>query len=101
MIAKAQINILPSFNSTGVKLKLFNALFNGRHCIVNNAGVDGTGLKKLCILAEDADDFKTAINYLYEIPFDLEQNRQRKILLAELYNNEQNAKKLIAFFWPE
>ena len=31
MIAKAQINILPSLNNTGVKLKLLNALFNGRH----------------------------------------------------------------------
>ena len=34
LITNAQINILPSFNNTGVKLKLLNALYNGRHCLV-------------------------------------------------------------------
>ena len=35
MIAKAQINILPSYTHTGIKIKLVNAIFNGRHCLVN------------------------------------------------------------------
>ncbi len=48
MIAKAQVNILPSFNNTGVKLKLLNSLFNGRHCLVNRAGVEGSGLQNIC-----------------------------------------------------
>src|SRR5690606_4744798 len=44
LIAKAQINVLPSFNRTGIKLKLLNALFNGRHCVVNEATAEQTGL---------------------------------------------------------
>ena len=36
LIADAQIHILPSFSSAGIKLKLLNALFNGRYCIANN-----------------------------------------------------------------
>jgi glycosyltransferase involved in cell wall biosynthesis len=100
MIAKAQINILPSFNNTGVKLKLLNALYNGRHCVVNSAAVEGTGLKHLCTIAEDADDFKTAIDYLYNIPFEQRQNEQRKKVLSQHYDNEKNAAKLIDFFWP-
>ena len=100
MIAKAQINILPSFNNTGVKLKLLNALYNGRHCIVNGAAVDGTGLKHLCTIAEDADDFKTAIDYLYNIPFEQSQNEERKKVLSQCYDNEKNAATLIQFFWP-
>ena len=98
MIAKAQINILPSFNNTGVKLKLLNALYNGRHCLVNKAGVAGSGLDKACTIAEDADDFKTAIKYLYEMPYSIEENEKRKQLLA-LYDNQKNADKLIDFFW--
>jgi hypothetical protein len=99
MIAKAQINILPSFNNTGVKLKLLNALYNGRHCLVNVAGVIGSGLDELCTIAEDADDFKTAIKYLYAMPYALEENEKRQQLLQQLYNNQKNADKLIEIFW--
>ena len=99
MISKAQINILPSFNNTGVKLKLLNALFNGRHCLVNKAGVSGSGLDGICQVAEDADDFKTAISYLYNMPYCKEDNLQRQQLLDPLYNNEFNVEKLTKFFW--
>ena len=101
MIAKAQINILPSFNNTGVKLKLLNALFNGRHCLVNKAGVEGSGLDSICEIAEDADDFKTAISYLYEIPYDVSENDRRSNLLDELYNNQKNLEKIVEVFWSE
>ncbi|MEO6732437.1 MAG: glycosyltransferase family 4 protein [Ferruginibacter sp.] len=101
MISKAQINILPSLNNTGVKLKLLNALFNGRHCLVNKAGVQGSGLENICQIAEDADDFKTAISYLYDIPFTLEENNQRQQVLHQLYCNEKNLKKIVDFFWTE
>jgi glycosyltransferase involved in cell wall biosynthesis len=99
MIAKAQINILPSFNNTGVKLKLINALYNGRHCIVNKAGVDGSGLENICTIAEDAEDFITAINYLHKTPFDIAENQQRQEVLDELYDNKKNVEKIIDVFW--
>ena len=101
MIAKAQINILPSFNNTGIKLKLLNALYNGRHCLVNKTGVEGSGLNRLCAIAEDADDFKTAIQYLYAIPYTNEENKKRQLLLQQLYNNQKNGEKLIEIFWSE
>lgn len=101
MIAKAQINILPSLNNTGVKLKLLNALFNGRHCLVNKAGVEGSGLDSICQVAEDADDFKTAVTYLYDIPFTQEENIQRQQVLQQLYCNQKNLKKIVEVFWAE
>ena len=99
MIVKAQINILPSFNNTGVKLKLLNALYNGRHCLVNIAGVIGSGLDELCTIAEDANDFKTAVKYLYAMPYTIRENDKRQQLLQQLYNNQKNADKLIEIFW--
>ena len=101
IIAKAQINILPSFNNTGVKLKLLNALFNGRHCLVNRAGVAGSGLDRICQVAEDADEFKTAISYLYNIPYCEEDNMQRRRMLGELYNNKNNVQMITNYFWPQ
>ena len=38
LIRKAQVNILPSFNKTGIKIKLLNALFNGRYVVTNRGG---------------------------------------------------------------
>ena len=37
LINKAQIHLLPSFNTTGIKIKLLNALFNGRYCLANTS----------------------------------------------------------------
>jgi len=99
MIAKAQINILPSFNNTGVKLKLMNALFNGRHCIVNTAGVDGSGLEDVCHIAEDKEEFRSLIHHLYQQPFTEEEIQKRQGLLQNLYNNETNARQLMTWIW--
>ncbi len=100
IIAKAQVNILPSLNNTGVKLKLLNALYSGRHCISNKAGVEGSGLENLCSMAEDADDFTTAINYLYDIPFDEAEKEKRTTVLSGLNNNKTSAEKIITLIWP-
>ncbi len=97
LIAKAQLHVLPSFNTTGVKLKLLNALFNGRHCLVNPAAVLGSGLENYCHTATDASSFQQKINVLYEQPFTEQEIQQRQGLLQHEYNNEVNAKKLMTF----
>ncbi len=101
MIAKAQVNILPAFNQTGIKLKLLNALFCGRHCLVNEAGVEGSGLDPLCNIAGGAEAFRSQVSRLYELPFTENMIRKRATLLNELNNNERNARKLIGLVWPE
>ncbi|MBI3883062.1 MAG: glycosyltransferase, partial [Sphingobacteriales bacterium] len=97
LITDAQINILPSFNTTGVKLKLLNALYNGRHCLVNQAGVAGSGLEALCHIAETANGFKESIQQLYTQPFTEDISTQREALLPQLYNNDRNAQQLITW----
>jgi hypothetical protein len=99
LIAKAQINILPSFSETGIKLKLINALFNGRHCVVNNMAVENTGLEPACHIASDAESFSTTIKKLYEQPFEEQEKTTREQLLMAGYNNNANADKLIAWIW--
>jgi glycosyltransferase involved in cell wall biosynthesis len=95
MIAKAQVHVLPSFNNTGIKLKLLNALFNGRHCVVNAQGADGSGLENICHIATDATSFKNEIERLYQLPFTEQEKEQRQGVLQTLYNNDINAKQLI------
>jgi glycosyltransferase involved in cell wall biosynthesis len=99
LISKAQIHVLPSFNTTGIKLKLLNALFNGRHCVVNNASVMGTSLSSECHIAKDADGFRNILSQLFHQPFTEEAVKQRKICLEGIYNNQKNARQLIQWIW--
>lgn len=99
LIAKAHVHVLPSFNNTGIKLKLLNALFNGRHCLVNKAGVTGSGLEEFCHTAEDPVVFQNKIEELYQLPFTEQEIQQRQGLLQTIYNNEINARRLMTFLW--
>lgn len=101
MIEKAQINIIPSFNNTGIKLKLINALFNGRHCLVNESTVKGTNLETACHIASDAVGFKSTIAHLFNQPFTGEDINVRHELLDGMFNNEATAKKLVKGIWNE
>jgi hypothetical protein len=99
LIAKAQVNILPSFNATGIKLKLLNALFNGRHCVVNEATVNETGLESACHIATTAAAFREVIVQLYRSYFGDEEIRLRKKMLLNMFNNEKNGKLLMKEIW--
>ena len=99
MISKAQIHIIPSFNATGIKLKLINALYNGRHCVVNEAAVEGSGLETACHIAANADAFKSIIYQLYRRPFGEEEIELRKHLLEKMFDNEGNAEKVVEWIW--
>jgi hypothetical protein len=101
MITRAHINILPSFSNTGVKLKLLNALFNGRHCVVNKATVEGSGLDSLCYIADNEDATKDIIRQLYEKPFNCDTIEKRDVFLKERFNNENNARQQISRIWDE
>jgi len=100
LIVKAQVNILPSFNCTGVKLKLLNALYNGRHCIVNRDAVEGSGLREICHVAGCAGDISDLIRQLSVQPFTSEEVATRKKVLGTLFDQERNLRKLMHCIWP-
>ena len=95
LIKKAQVNILPSFNRTGVKLKLLNAIFNGRHCLVNKAGIIGSGIEPLCEMAETAADFTIKIKQLFYRDFTESMLQDRTKILKETYDNQKNVETII------
>jgi hypothetical protein len=94
LIHEAHINIMVTFQPTGLKLKLLNALFNGRFCLVNPAMVTGTSLDKLCIMASDPASFKKQIPFLFALDFDETLIWQRESVLMTGYSNQNNCKML-------
>lgn len=99
LIENAQIHVLPSLNKTGVKLKLINALYNGRHCVVNDAAVGGSGLDATCHIGVNEKAIASIIMQLYRQPFSEEEIALRKKLLPDIFNNEKNARQLIQWIW--
>ncbi|MBD0333159.1 MAG: glycosyltransferase [Chitinophagaceae bacterium] len=95
LIRNAHINVLPSMNNTGVKLKLLHALFEGRFCITNGAGIAGTGITKSVHIANNAEELIPLIKDLFDKEFTIEDLQQRQEIKS-IYNNEANAQKLTA-----
>jgi hypothetical protein len=95
LIRNAHINLLISFQNAGIKLKLINALFRGRFCIVNDVMVDGTGLKGLCYVRNTATSIRQTIEALGNASFETSRVDERKAILESEFSNPENARKLI------
>ncbi len=99
IVEKAHIHILPSYTHTGMKLKLLNAVFNGRHCIVNPATVTGSGLEAACHTGTTANAFREIIVQLYHQPFTSEEIQLRKKLTSGMFDNALGAEWMIKAIW--
>lgn len=86
LIRNAQVNVLVTAQPTGLKLKLLNALFNGRHCLVNSKMIDGLNINDLCVVADSADEFVEAISILMTMPFNSEDVEKRRNGMDAFYN---------------
>ena len=98
LISDAHVNILPTFQPTGIKLKLLSALYNGRFALVNAPMVENTGLEQLCIVSDDATGMREMLNALMERDFTEDDIALREKTLRESFSNDINVQKLINLF---
>jgi glycosyltransferase involved in cell wall biosynthesis len=99
LIINAHIHLLPSFNATGIKIKLLNALFNGRFIITNQASLEGTGLETLCEVANTPQDYKEIIQRISAASFLEEEVIKRNTILQSKYNTDKNVQQLIEWLY--
>lgn len=95
LIQNAQINVLLSFQRSGMKLKLLNALYRGRHCVVNRFMVQNTGLESLCYVKNTSRDIRTFVESLMNVQFSNKQIAERKTILERDFSNQSNAAKIV------
>ena len=95
LIQKAQANVLISFQSTGLKQKVLNALYNSKHVIVNDKIVANSGLESLCVIANTPEDIIQQIKSKWNQPIDIKEIEYRKSYLDSNYSNLSNVKKII------
>lgn len=102
LVHEAQVNVLPTFQATGIKLKLLLALHTGRHCLVNTPMVKDTGLESLCHIADDTSAMKAKVQQLMKIPIgENEINARKNILIHNGFMNSRNAEVLISKIFGE
>ncbi len=94
LIRQAHLNILVTFQPTGLKLKLLNALFNGRFCLVNPGMTAGTRLGELCTLADTPRGLRDAAADLFTREFTQEEIGRRAARLSDDYSNAKNGERL-------
>lgn len=94
LIRNAHVNVMVTFQATGLKLKLLHALYNGRFCLVNPTMLAGTKLNALCEIAENPIAYRKKIKTLFSMEFTPEMVQKRKEVLAVTYSNEKNCKTL-------
>lgn len=85
--------MLPTFQKTGIKLKLIHALFASRFCIVNNKMVEDTGLEPLCEIANTKQEFITKVKIIFSKKYTVQEIEKRKKALLG-FNTLENAKKI-------
>lgn len=95
LIQNAQINVLLSFQKAGMKLKLLNALYRGRHCVVNRHTVQNTGLESLCYVKNTSRDIRALVESLMNVQLSSKQIEDRKAILERDFSNKSNAAKII------
>lgn len=96
LIQEAHVNVLPSFQTSGLKLKLLHALYVGRFCVVNADMLVGTGLEETVVVANDATSMRNAISQLTARSFSEHDVALRMSKLLP-YDVEKNATRLIEF----
>ncbi|MBP3519464.1 MAG: glycosyltransferase [Parabacteroides sp.] len=99
LIHDAQIHILITFQATGLKLKLLNSLFAGRHTVVNRLMISGSGLDQLCHIADTPDEMIRICRELMQTDLTPEQVEQRRKFLYPTYSNQYQGKRLKTFIY--
>ncbi|MDL2243228.1 hypothetical protein LJB84_00075 [Bacteroidales bacterium OttesenSCG-928-J19] len=96
LVQEASINLLITTQSSSVKMKLVDTLYYAHYCLANKRMLDGSGLDSLCVPISLKPELmlKKIQEYLYK-DFPETEIKERQNVLNRLYNNANNARKII------
>lgn len=95
LIQQAHVHVLPTFQATGIKLKLVNALYSGKQVVVNQHMVAGNEFAAFCIVCNTPKEWMDAISMAFDKSTDTENQKQLASFLQTVYNDDTNAQQII------
>lgn len=93
LIQEAHCIVIPTFQPTGLKLKLLSSLHLGRFVLTNDFMVKDTGLSGLCKIANTPKEFIAEINQIDQRVFSIEDIQERRKILSR-YSNDTGGKAI-------
>ena len=100
LVNRAQIHVLYTEVSSGIKLKLINCLASSGQVLVNENMVVGTGLEGLCTIATDAKSFKLHFIGLQNVPLTQEAFNERQDILEKHFSTRKNCQLILELINP-
>ncbi|MBL7778724.1 MAG: mannosyltransferase [Chitinophagales bacterium] len=100
LITNAHINLLYTFQQTGIKLKLLNSLYRGRFVVVNSKMVNNTGLETFCYREDNPNVTQRILTNLMGMDFAEHDIQKRKTQLESKFGNKHNASIIVKELWP-
>jgi hypothetical protein len=98
LISNAHINLLYTYQPTGLKLKLLHSLFAGRYCLANPLMLSGSGLEAMCEIYSTPLQAVEMIEQLMSMPFPQEKISERISALSG-FDNLVNADRIKSILW--
>ena len=98
-IQNAHIQVLPTHQDTGIKLKLLKSLHIGRHCIINTEMANINGIEQTCYIANTPSEWIKQIKELEDQEFTAEDFSKRKKLL-QTFNGKKEAETILSLMFP-
>lgn len=95
LIRDAQVIIVHSKHKAGMKVKIFPAMYNGRHVVANENSLTYTPLDKGIHSYSHVSELKPLIDRLWILDFNGQELETRKEALAAFPNDHEKAKELI------
>lgn len=95
LIKNSHVCLIPTFQDTGLKLKLLSSIFLGRFCVTNSLMVLNTGLEHVCIIADSANEMIKNLEHLFTIEFTIDEIKKRESAIASMFSNQKNAQIII------
>lgn len=92
LFENAQANILLSYQNSGTKVKLFNALYNSRFVIINQNITDDKVLMGLCCFAATSEEIRQQI--IETANSEYNDNEIRRKVLKEGYSDDTKAEEM-------
>lgn len=95
LIQYAHINLLITFQQTGIKLKLLHALDTGQHVIINSLMDDHGVFSELCHVKDSPEQIAYKIDELMKLEFTEEMRKTRFEKFSSVFDNKISAGRII------
>lgn len=93
LLLQATSHLLITYQSTGIKLKLINALLTKGNVVVNDKMVEGSGVDELCEIKTDAADFIRFLNDASQIEDDVFNARYKE--MQRLFSPDRHVELIV------